>query len=59
MMSSSRELRVRVPLALACVAAAAAIPATPYNFTQLVDHFREGSDTFQQRYYLNETSWGG
>ena len=36
-----------------------AIPAVPNNFTQRVDHFSERQDTFQQRYYLNESMFGG
>jgi hypothetical protein len=41
------------------VSAVSAIPADPYNFTQIVDHFASDSSTFQQRYYKNETWFGG
>ena len=53
--------RPRGLLLLCCWAATAtAIPADPHNFSQLVDHFGAGdASTFQQRYYLNETWWGG
>ena len=37
----------------------AAIPATPRNFTQRIDHFTTTSNYFQQRYYLNSTSFRG
>jgi pimeloyl-ACP methyl ester carboxylesterase len=36
-----------------------AIPADPYNFTQIVDHFDSDVSTFQQRYYKNETWFAG
>ena len=47
--------------ALAALAArpASAIPSTPYNFSQRVDHFSERVDVFDQRYYMNATSFGG
>jgi pimeloyl-ACP methyl ester carboxylesterase len=35
------------------------IPSTPYNFTQLVDHFSTSQETFNQRYYQNLSSFGG
>jgi dipeptidyl-peptidase-2 len=36
------------------------IPATPYNFTQQVDHFgNDGGATFEQRYYFNDTWFEG
>ena len=35
------------------------IPSTPYNFTQYVDHFSTSQKTFNQRYYLNTTSFKG
>ncbi len=38
---------------------AAAIPAEPHNFTQLVTHFSTNPATFQQRYYENASNWGG
>ena len=47
---------------LLCAALAAhgvnAIPADPHYFTQRVDHFTSDERTYQQRYYLNETSFG-
>lgn len=33
-----------------------------HNYTQILDHFTfvsEGSRTFQQRYFVNKTYWGG
>jgi len=33
-----------------------------HNYSQLLDHFTfvsEGSRTFQQRYFVNKTYWGG
>ena len=42
----------RSVLALAAaIAAASAIPADPYNHTQLIDHFGASTATFNQRYY--------
>ena len=46
-------------LLLLLARAARAIPATPYNFTQRVDHFSERVDTFQQRFYMNASSFRG
>ena len=44
---------------LATLAAlAAAIPADPHYFTQLVDHFSFYPATYQQRYYMNDTNFG-
>ena len=54
----SRSLAL-VALAAASLPRAAAIPATPYNFTQRVDHFSEELATFEQRYYMNASSFGG
>jgi len=56
----SRSLAiVALALAAASLPRAAAIPATPYNFTQRVDHFSEELATFEQRYYMNASSFGG
>ena len=46
-------------LALALSGLAAAIPSAPLNFTQRVDHFSENVATFDQRYYMNASSFGG
>ena len=44
---------------LAHAAAALGIPAKPSYFTQRVDHFSTSAATYQQRFYLNETVFGG
>lgn len=36
-----------------------AIPADPYNFTNMIDHFSGNPATFDQRYYKNETWFMG
>ena len=40
-------------------AAATAIAAIPRFFEQSIDHTLNTTSTFQQRYYLNDTSWAG
>jgi hypothetical protein len=35
------------------------IPATPHTFTQRTDHFGTDAATFSQRYYMNDTAFGG
>jgi pimeloyl-ACP methyl ester carboxylesterase len=45
-------LALWLPLALA-------IPAEPHYFQQQVDHFSADDRTYQQRYYINDTSFGG
>ena len=50
---------LRASAILVAVSLATAIPSTPYNFTQRVDHFSEDSRTYQQRYYTNVSSFGG
>jgi hypothetical protein len=46
-------------VAAALAASAAAIPATPFNFSQRVDHFSGSDARYSQRYYENMTSFGG
>lgn len=48
-------------LALAALLAAAhAVPAKPHYFTeQVIDHFASTSGLFSQRYYMNDTFFGG
>ena len=46
-------------LLAAALGAACAIPSNPLYFPNLVDHFLPNSSTFQQRYYVNESSFGG
>jgi len=36
-----------------------ALPSDPFFFTQFVDHFSFTEETFQQRYYRNDSSFGG
>ena len=50
-------MRLFIICAIALIAAA--IPAVPYNFTQRVDHFSSNAATFEQRFYMNDTSFGG
>ena len=45
--------------ALLLLGSARAIPADPLFFPQRVDHFASTEATFLQRYYLNESSFGG
>jgi hypothetical protein len=52
----------RLPLVAALLNALGteAIPADPYYIDQVVDHFSQPSGaTFSQRYYKNETWFGG
>ena len=51
---------LRVIAIAAAVAVAAAIPSIPLNFSQRVDHFSTSDvSLFEQRYYSNDTSFGG
>lgn len=45
--------------ALALSHPASAIPAEPHFFQQKVDHFSVDDRTYQQRYYINDTSFAG
>ncbi|GAB5370385.1 hypothetical protein AAMO2058_001488100, partial [Amorphochlora amoebiformis] len=36
-----------------------AIPAQPHYFSNRVDHFGASVETFEQRYYINDTVFGG
>jgi pimeloyl-ACP methyl ester carboxylesterase len=45
--------------ALAICHPALAIPAEPHFFQQRVDHFSVDDRTYQQRYYINDTSFAG
>ena len=58
---SIRRALVAASMALFLTYAAAAlgIPAKPSYFTQRVDHFSTSAATYQQRFYLNETVFGG
>ena len=46
-------------LVLGICGASAGVPAAPRFFSNLVDHFDAGSATYSQRYYLNDTAFGG
>ena len=55
-----RSMNVLIVLcALAICHPALAIPAEPHFFQQRVDHFSVDDRTFQQRYYINDTSFAG